>query len=231
MSGQSFKTPVAPVSQNTAKQNSICTANQRPNSSEKDVTKMDLEEEASEPIMNIGKMAKMSSDPKPVKAKAKRKSRRIQKARKRKKKQSEELQMRPPSIRRKRRARESKNDKLRRLEQMQLETPNPPKARGKKGKRFKLKKAYKCNCKGSNCIQAYCKCFKNGSICSSLCQCNNCLNNRNNMDFANIIQKNYASENKGKVFKQRFRMEVKTVTQGGVTKEISRIFSVKIDII
>ena len=226
LSAQLFKTPGHPVSQSTAKHNSLSTTNQTPTLFEKDVQKMSHEEETSEAKIHLKKDAKIGSDATPLKAKAQRKSKRIQKARKRKKTQL--LQMRPPSSRRKKRARESKNDKLRRLEQMKLETPTPPKARGKKGKRFKLKKAYKCNCKGSNCIQAYCKCFKNGSICSSLCQCNNCLNNRNNMDFANIIQKNYASENKGKVFKQRFRMEVKYVTEGGVTKEISPISSVKI---
>ena len=37
----------------------------------------------------------------------------------------------------------------------------------------------KCECKSSQCLSNRCSCKKNGSFCSSLCECMNCENNAN----------------------------------------------------
>lgn len=33
-----------------------------------------------------------------------------------------------------------------------------------------------CNCKNSQCLKSYCKCFHNNSVCTSLCRCEDCRN-------------------------------------------------------
>jgi hypothetical protein len=38
-----------------------------------------------------------------------------------------------------------------------------------------------CNCEKSGCLKKYCECFKEGSKCSSTCNCSNCKNRSKSM--------------------------------------------------
>ena len=37
-----------------------------------------------------------------------------------------------------------------------------------------------CKCSKTNCLKLYCECFRRGSLCSSLCECKDCANTKDN---------------------------------------------------
>lgn len=133
----------------------------------------------------------------------------------RKEKEKEELEKLAETKRLKKMKKETKAERDQRYKKM-LSNPNLGKGVAKKKKkRFKLKVAYECNCQTTNCIKAYCVCFKNGVVCSSKCKCNGCLNSRDNMEFAKQVQKEYLEKQKVKPFKTRFENKTRRIVKDG----------------
>lgn len=57
-----------------------------------------------------------------------------------------------------------------------------------------------CKCNRNNCKKNYCECFKNGIGCSSVCRCNNCLNNKK------ILDKQEEEAIGGRIFRKKHKI-------------------------
>jgi|JI10StandDraft_1071094.scaffolds.fasta_scaffold133719_3 hypothetical protein len=45
-----------------------------------------------------------------------------------------------------------------------------------------------CNCKNTQCLKSYCKCFHNNGVCTSLCKCEDCKNKIDSVERAEAIE-------------------------------------------
>jgi hypothetical protein len=104
-----------------------------------------------------------------------------------------------------------------RLRRMTKNEDNPIVKLMKKPKTDKKKNHSKigCSCTNTKCIQMYCRCFRNDTLCGSKCKCLNCVNRKQHTQIRTTL-KNVLVEKDNLSFSKRFqKIEVTVIKENG----------------